>query len=261
MKRKREIVAIIIPPLLYLYIMKLPPLCFLLLISLISSFAQIEFYVMYGVKGPVRFFGTICGVILIYLFYLGLNEVWFFLIVVFMFIILVRLFSGRRPENALSDISPLVVGLLYIPLILGLQVLIRKTGPEWIIYTAGTVWVSDSFAYYVGKNFGRRKLYASVSPKKTVAGAVGSLAGGMAASVLIKVLLIGSITVYQSIIYGLLIGGVTVLGDLSESMFKRDAGVKDSSLLIPGHGGVLDKIDGIIYATPVVYIIIRFLIT
>ncbi|NOZ24706.1 MAG: phosphatidate cytidylyltransferase [Nitrospirae bacterium] len=259
MKKKREIVALALLPLIYLYIMVLPPVFFLGLLFLISGAAQMEFYSMYGVKRPFGFLGVSAGWLLLYAVYAGWNDLHLLLVLFFLAFVLFRLFdSVAGPGHALSDIAPVAVGFFYIPLILSLQIAIRDSGPEWIIFIGATVWASDSFAYYIGKNFGRRKLYPSVSPKKTVEGAIGSMAGGTLAGVLIKILLIESMTVRQVLVVGFFIGCIAVLGDLTESMFKRDSGVKDSSSLIPGHGGVLDKIDGMLFVTPVVYTVVRF---
>ncbi|HEC97576.1 MAG TPA: CDP-archaeol synthase [Nitrospirae bacterium] len=262
MKKKREIVALALLPLIYLYIMKLPSVFFLGLLFFISGAAQMEFYLMYGVKRSFRFFGVFAGLLFLYSVYTGWGELRFLLIIFFLLLVLFRLFDrGAGPEHVLSDIAPVVVGFSYIPLILSLQIALRNVGPEWIIFIGATVWASDSFAYYIGKNFGKRKLYPSVSPKKTIEGAVASMTGGTLAGILIKVLLIDSITVYQVLVVGFLIGCIAVLGDLTESMFKRDSGVKDSSSLIPGHGGVLDKIDGMLFVTPVVYLVVKYVVS
>jgi phosphatidate cytidylyltransferase len=92
-----------------------------------------------------------------------------------------------------------------------------------------------------------------VSPHKTVAGAAGSVIGGVLAVFILKAVLLPLLTVSSALIIGVIIGIISIIGDLVESMFKRDAGVKDSSTLIPGHGGILDKIDGALFAGPVLY--------
>ncbi len=257
--RKREIVAAVILPVLYLYIMKLPPVFFLALLALACLMAQAEFYSMYHVRGISKLFGLGYGLFYLLMYYLGVQDI-LFVVVFFLLSVVIRLFSGdRSPERALQDIAPVVIGFLYIPFILSLLLYIRLVGPGWIIYTGVTVWASDSFAYYVGKNMGKHKLYPSMSPKKTVEGAAGSLVGGMVFSCIIKYLLLDRMSITYALLLGAVIGAIAVVGDLSESMFKRDSGVKDSSVLIPGHGGVLDKLDGIIFATPVVFIFLRYI--
>jgi len=105
---------------------------------------------------------------------------------------------------------------------------------------------------------GKRKLYAEVSPNKTVAGAVGSLIGGVMAALLFRAVMIPSLALSYTVLIGIIIGAVSIIGDLVESMFKRDARVKDSSVMIPGHGGILDKIDGVLFAGPMLYWILLF---
>jgi phosphatidate cytidylyltransferase len=108
-------------------------------------------------------------------------------------------------------------------------------------------------AYYIGKGIGKRKLYREVSPNKTVAGAAGSLIGGITGALILRALIVPQITASAALFIGATIGIISVIGDLIESMFKRDAGVKDSGIIIPGHGGILDKIDGSLFAGPVLY--------
>ena len=148
--------------------------------------------------------------------------------------------------------------MLYIPGFLSSQTQIRNVGPEWIIFLYATVWASDSAAYYIGKGIGKKKLYQEMSPNKTVAGAVGSVAGGAAGASILKILIVPQLTLPSAAFIGCLIGTISIAGDLVESMFKRDAGVKDSGVLIPGHGGILDKIDGTLFAGPLLYWVLTF---
>ena len=117
------------------------------------------------------------------------------------------------------------------------------------------IWMNDSFAYLIGKQFGKNNLYPSVSPKKTVEGAIGGLVFGLLAAVLIA-----QIDPLLSLYQWLLLATVVVitgnLGDLLESKFKRVAGVKDSGAILPGHGGMLDRLDSLIFAAPFAYLLI-----
>jgi phosphatidate cytidylyltransferase len=203
MRRKREIVAIILLPLLYLYVMKLPPVYLLGLLAFSSSTAMMEFYSMYRVNGLLRITGILSGLVILFTIYIGFKNIQLIMVVMLLLIVSVRLFDSRKgPENALQDIAPVVFGLFYIPLILGLLIPLRDAGPEWIVFLGGTVWTSDSLAYYTGKNLGRRKLYPSVSPKKTVEGAIGSVLGGGLAGAVIQLTLIDYITIYQALVSG-----------------------------------------------------------
>jgi phosphatidate cytidylyltransferase len=161
----------------------------------------------------------------------------------------------------MSDIGPAGVGLLYISCFLSFHWFIRTDiyGLEYSFLLYSSVWAADSMAYYVGTFIGKNKLFPSVSPNKTVEGAYGSITGGAAGALIINLVFnMPDLSILGSITIGAILGAATIIGDLIESMFKRDAGVKDSSGLIPGHGGILDKIDGLLVAGPVLYFIMRY---
>ena len=254
MHAKRVVVAVVLLPLFVIAVMGFPEAVFLFLLLTVSVVAQWEFYTLCRVEGLMKNSGIFFGIFLLGAAYVSQSAFPFVAIAAFMAIFTIRLFGRRDPSSSLHDISLAALGLLYVPCLLSFQVLLRHSGPQWIIFLFGCVWISDSAAYYVGKAIGRRRLYREVSPNKTVAGAVGSLAGGALSGWLLNVALLHTImTVWGSLMVGLIVGATTIVGDLVESMFKRDAGVKDSSTLIPGHGGVLDKIDGALFAGPVLY--------
>ncbi|MFQ3573195.1 MAG: phosphatidate cytidylyltransferase, partial [Thermodesulfovibrionales bacterium] len=263
MHSKRLIVAVIAVPLLFLYVTKLPPVFFLCLLVVISTLAQIEFNSMYKVRPSLSILSIFGGIGIFgipYLFsHIDLQyqpEILPTLLILFVMLITsIRLFEIKNPKNSLMDIAPAIVSLVYIPLLLSPQWHIRLVGSEWIVILYGSVWASDSLAYYVGKGIGKRKLYYEMSPNKTLEGGVGSIIGGATAAPLlawamglfanpmwVKVGFTGYILI------GSCIGFFTIIGDLVESMFKRDAGIKDSGSILPGHGGILDKMDGVLFA-------------
>lgn len=120
------------------------------------------------------------------------------------------------------------------------------------------VWVNDSFAYFVGKNFGRQKLFPSVSPKKTVEGFLGGLFFACLSSYFISENLL-TLDFNSWLILAIIVSVFGTLGDLIESKYKRQAGVKDSGVIMPGHGGLLDRLDSIIFAAPFIYLFLRVL--
>ncbi|RMG03451.1 MAG: hypothetical protein D6726_05685 [Nitrospirae bacterium] len=260
MRYKREIAAIVFIPLFYIIVMKSQREVFLFFTFLLTCLALWEFYAMYNVINAQKIIGTVGAGVLQYSFYIGSSGLAFSVIIfTLLLMLLARLFStSRDPSGAMNDVGPAVTGFFYIPMLLGILLLIRRAGPVWILFLAVVVWASDSAAYYVGKRVGKRKLYPAMSPKKTVEGAIGSVVGGVLSALLMKVVFVEDLGLLYALILGAITGGVTILGDLVESMFKRDAGVKDSSHLIPGHGGVLDKIDGFLFVIPMFYL---FLIT
>jgi phosphatidate cytidylyltransferase len=253
MHLKRLFVAILLLPLLYLYIMYLPRQYFFFLLLSVSFIAMMEFYSMYRVYGIFRYLCLILGTSLLTVSYYAPDLLAKILGLCVMAVLAARLIVKKTPLSSLNDISGPLVGVLYIPLFLSFQIQLRNLGSQWIIFLFATVWAADSMAYYIGKGLGKKKLFPEVSPNKTVAGAVGSLLGGTAGSLLLKILLIPQLDLYRAAFIGIMIGIISIIGDLVESMFKRDAGVKDSSVIIPGHGGILDKIDGALFAGPLLY--------
>lgn len=262
----RLVVAAVFIPVFYLLVTGLAPLYFLLALIAVSAFAQTEFHRMYKAPLPVAACGVAAGAA--YLlgasallpaspFQRGLPPILFPLVIAAatMLIASVRLFSVREPSSALRDTAPAFAGILYIPVLLFPQYLLRLEGPGWILLLYGCVWASDSAAYYIGRGMGKRKLYLEVSPNKTVAGAVGSVLGGSLAGLALGTLFMKGLGTPAALLSGAAIGGVTIVGDLVESMFKRDAGVKDSSAVIPGHGGLLDKVDSVLFAGPLLYVV------
>ncbi|MEG6585919.1 phosphatidate cytidylyltransferase [Dendrosporobacter sp. 1207_IL3150] len=119
----------------------------------------------------------------------------------------------------------------------------------WIAFI-GT-WASDTFAFFVGSKFGKKKLCPLISPGKTIEGAIGGIAGSIIVIVIMGIIF--KLSILHSVIIGLLVGISAPLGDLAESAIKRYTGVKDSGSLLPGHGGVLDRFDSIMFAVPTVY--------
>jgi phosphatidate cytidylyltransferase len=249
---RRLISAAVFLPLLVLYILKLPPVYYAALLAIVSSLALAELYGMYRIKGAMRNTAIILGVIIISEIYIT-GDATRIIAVSVLVVTSLRLVIRKTPEAAMSDIAPVIFGLLYVPGLMGYQIFIVKQSPELIILLYSTVWSADAMALLIGLKFGRRKLYESMSPNKTVSGAVGSLAGGAAGAVIIKAILLDNMPFSTTLAIGSAIGAVTIVGDLVESMLKRNAGVKDSGSIIPGHGGILDKVDGSLFAGPVLY--------
>lgn len=146
-------------------------------------------------------------------------------------------------------------GLLYVPLLMSVLPLLKTAGlPHWITVSLCIAFFSDTVAYFFGRAFGKHKLYAAVSPKKTVQGAVGGVLGSLLATVGVGALwLVPDLSIGHAVVLGVLANVCGQAGDLVESMLKRTYGVKDSSNLLPGHGGMLDRIDAMVYVAPVVY--------
>ena len=158
-------------------------------------------------------------------------------------------------NKAMPKLGVGMLGVVYISCLLSYLVLLRDSdfGNLLVLFLLAVVWITDTSAYYVGKNFGKTKLLPLVSPNKTVEGAIGGLAGGLIASVAFKIFFFSTLTFFDALFLPLILSATSQMGDLFESFVKRWAGVKDMGSLIPGHGGMLDRIDGLLFAAPVLY--------
>ena len=161
------------------------------------------------------------------------------------------LYSNRSIHDAATDvIAPVYVGLP-LGMLVGVHVM---AGWRATLLLIGTIIVSDSAQYYTGRAFGRRPLAPTISPKKTVEGAIGGVVFGVAFMAAVSFLVLPPVASLASrIVVAAIVVALGILGDLFESRLKREAGVKDSSSLIPGHGGILDRIDALLFATPAFY--------
>jgi phosphatidate cytidylyltransferase len=151
-----------------------------------------------------------------------------------------------------------LLGVAYVGGMLGTASLVRglPEGRQFVYYLACTTWAADTAAYYVGSRFGRRPLAGAVSPRKTVEGAAGALVAIVIVAAGGAPWLWPRLSWGAAAAAGLLLGVVGIAGDLCESALKRAAGVKDSGGIIPGHGGVLDRLDSLMFACPVFYLLV-----
>jgi phosphatidate cytidylyltransferase len=167
--------------------------------------------------------------------------------------------SWRGDRDALGRVAASCFPLLYLGLPIGAMISIRATrGPQGLFLLMLTVMVSDTAQYYTGRLFGRRPLAPAISPKKTVEGAAGGFVFGTLLLVVAGRWWLPGVPTTVRILLGAAIVALGIAGDLFESMLKRSAGVKDSSTLIPGHGGVLDRIDALLFAAPIYYVVLKY---
>jgi phosphatidate cytidylyltransferase len=203
-------------------------------------------------------------------------------------IMTIELFRGR--PGALMNIATTFFGASYVGLFLGSLVGLRELFiPEdfpvyayfplhgtavpddvagelyrWGGYTVialfASIWVCDSAAYFAGRAFGRHRLFVRVSPNKTWEGAAAGFFAALGIFQLARVLVLPYMSVVDALVCGIIAGGCGQIGDLAESLLKRDAGVKDSSSLIPGHGGVLDRFDSLLFVAPLIFVYLDFIV-
>jgi phosphatidate cytidylyltransferase len=171
----------------------------------------------------------------------------------------ITLTSWKGERDALGRAAAAVFPMLYLGLPIGSMVAIRaEPGREALFLLMLTVMASDTAQYYTGRALGRRLLAPAISPKKTVEGAIGGFVFGALLLAVAGAWWLPGFPIGFRALLGAAIVALGIAGDLFESMLKRSAGVKDSSALIPGHGGVLDRIDALLFAAPVYYIVLKY---
>jgi phosphatidate cytidylyltransferase len=168
--------------------------------------------------------------------------------------------TWKGDRSALAAAAVAFLPALYLGLPIGAMASLRQThGPPALFLLMLTVFTSDIAQYYSGRTFGRRPLAPAVSPKKTIEGAVGGFVFGTLLTVVVGHWWLPQAAPLVRGVMGAAIVAAGIAGDLFESMLKRSAGVKDSSALIPGHGGILDRIDALLFAAPVYYVVLSHL--
>jgi phosphatidate cytidylyltransferase len=178
--------------------------------------------------------------------------------------------ATRGTKQAILNMSSFMFGLIYVPLLFSFLILIRelphqanidyRTGGIWIIFILLCVWLSDTLAYFIGTPWGKHKLSPQISPGKSVEGFFAGIAGAALAAIFSYHLFLDFVPLANLFILSLIIGLVGQVGDLVESSFKREANLKDSSGILPGHGGILDRFDSLLFVAPAVYLYLRFVI-
>ena len=196
-----------------------------------------------------------CSILYVILFwYFGSNNNFlYFIIIIFM---CMEIF--RKEEKSPINPAITIFGIIYvtIPFILLYELLIFPSQINYVILLFILIWSCDTAAYFGGKYLGRHQL-SKISPKKTIEGSVTGFLFTVIISLIVHFIFPEKISTTDSVIIGIITGVFAQAGDLFESLIKRYCGVKDSSNIIPGHGGVLDRFDSLLFVTPVVYIYIN----
>jgi len=169
------------------------------------------------------------------------------------------LLTGDNPAKGLMHVSALAMGIIYVFGSWKTGLLLHDINPHWLMFGLMINWAGDTGAYYVGKNFGRHKLAPMVSPGKTWEGAAASVFTGVVFGMIYLPLAIKGTSLVVAGLLALAANVAGQVGDLAESAIKRGAGVKDSGNLLPGHGGILDRLDSSMFALPMLYTVLTFL--
>jgi len=263
MLSKRILSGLLFLPVFYLAVWKLPPAYLTGLVVIAAAIGQYEFYQMARNKAtrPLTAAGIALGIAVIVggFFYqqpgADYGRTLFYLTVSVLLITSGRLFSPGPVDGAVEDIAATLLGIFYVALLFGFQVGIRlgTSGKQWIVFMYFVIWATDIGAYSIGIPFGKRRLYPKISPKKSVEGLAGGFAFAVAMALLCRFWFMPPMSIAEAAGLGALLAAAGTIGDLVESMLKRSAGVKDSGVIIPGHGGMLDRMDSMLFAAPVLY--------
>jgi phosphatidate cytidylyltransferase len=243
---------------------------FLLLINLMILLGLSEFFKLMRAKGfePSSVLGYTAAIAVSLTVYRG-GPALTLLLTLILLMIMIREVFRPKVDQALPNIAVTVLGVMYVGWLGCHFVMLRELpgnlgvadphlGARLVFFAALVIWACDIFAYVVGILVGKRRLMPHISPAKTWAGAIGGLAGGASAGWLCAQTFLTVITPLSGVLLGLASAVLGQLGDLVESMFKRDAGLKDSARLIPGHGGILDRMDSLLFSVPILYYWFRF---
>ncbi len=185
----------------------------------------------------------------------GAQELTALLSLAVIVIFIVFLWRVNETNFDISRVARVIFGLVYIPLLTSHFIFLRKLddGVYWILIVLVIGIVGDTVAMYIGKSLGKRKLIALVSPGKTVEGTIGLILGATIAACLFGYFLIPGVSIVHFVIIGFVGSIIGQLGDLCESAIKRNYGKKDAGALLPGHGGLMDRLDSLIFLAPFVY--------
>jgi len=276
MLRQRVLSAVIFVPILFVSIWFGNP-WFSVVVAIAALLGVIEFYALVARREwhPLTFFGTLWTLFFIFNAYYApkysSNNIYILvtsaLIASAVALSLVWVLVSRSSgEKVMVSWAASVAGIFYMGWLLSYWVLIMNSyggdwnGRDWVILALFSTFAVDTSAYFIGRAWGRHKMAPTVSPGKTWEGAIGGLVGAIVAVVALALILDIDISYSEMVVVGVLIAVFAQLGDLAESKLKRSMGAKEASNLIPGHGGILDRLDSIVFTGVVVYYCLRWFI-
>lgn len=274
---KRIITAIVAFPLLCLLIIKGTILVFTLFISIVSLIALFEYYRIVfndqeqAVFSPIPIWSALCGLLIISAAYIQSfhPDTNFFQLVTGLLVLnfigaaILSMPQYKNGPEILNVVEKEIQAVIYIPLSLSLMVLLRNDpqGVAWIFFILFIVFAGDIGAFYSGKFFGRHKLSPSISPGKTIEGSVGGMIFSVIVGYIFMRLFLPHLNNPMIFLLFIVVNMSAQTGDLFESQLKRTGKIKDSGNILPGHGGILDRIDALLFAAPVTYFFKAFVLT
>lgn len=176
----------------------------------------------------------------------------------------------KRVDSVIENLSSFLLGLVYVAVFFSFLILIReyfqnigldyKLGGFWVIFLFLSLWLSDTLAFFIGAPLGKHKILPMISPKKSWEGSLGGIVGAILSAFLAKSIFLKDVSIHHLLILSILASVFGQAGDFVESSFKRSANLKDSSNIIPGHGGILDRFDSLLFSAPLVYFYLKFVL-
>jgi phosphatidate cytidylyltransferase len=267
----RVITSVLFIPAL-VYIARFGKIPFLILIELGIGIGTHEFYIILEARGlkPYKGLGVIAALILGWNAYYA-SYIFTFLTITLLLLVLSAIeLTRRNPDRAIYHISSTSFGVIYVGWLFSHLILLREipdhiggdysTGISYALLPFVIAWTQDTFAYFIGTKFGKHKVLTRVSPGKSWEGLIGGGLFAILGLFIMRRLYSPYLSIYDCLILGILGTVAGPIGDLVESMIKRDARLKDTSVTIPGHGGVLDRFDSILFVAPIVYYYLRFFV-
>ena len=258
MNRRRVYSALVFFPCFYVLVRWLPPAAFMVFVAVGVALAQYEFYrLRFSPRwSPPIAVGLGLGLLVIASFAApGLLSDRALVAVIVGAVLIIQFSAGQDLKSGLQDAAVVGFGVFYIAWLLGHLIPIRQLdqGPLLIFFLFLVTWGNDTAAYYAGTFWGRHPMAPVTSPRKTWEGAAGGVLGSLGVALACRAWFLPSLSAANAVTIGIVLSIAGPLGDLCESLLKRSAGVKDSGALIPGHGGILDRIDSLIFTTPAFY--------
>jgi phosphatidate cytidylyltransferase len=263
-KEKIWMGLLIVPPVVFLIAIG-PPLILFLMVLLATFFGLREFYnlALPHSKQVERLVGMALGLMFsLVLSYSDAKAVSPSIVLLLLFLSVLFMGTSENLSSTISNVGITLFGIFYIGFLLSHVSLIRKMGDGrlWVLFLMATVWAADISAFLSGSLFGRHKLYPKISPKKTYEGLGGAIVGAVIVALGFARLFIPHLQKVPCILLAIGIGILGQLGDFTESMLKRSAQVKDSGSLIPGHGGMLDRLDSFLFSAPFLHYSLLYLL-
>jgi phosphatidate cytidylyltransferase len=262
-KKRIGTAVVMIPPVIFLTCLG-PPVVVILMVLLATLFGLREFYTLTlsHSKWVERWAGTGLALILSVMIAYGDPRIAFpFFVFLLLFLSILFMTTSKNLSSTISDMGIVFLGIFFIGFLLSHVSLIRMRadGTRWVLFLIVTVWTGDISAFLSGTLLGRHKLYPRISPKKTYEGLAGGIIGSVIVALAYALLFIPQLKIGLCILLAIGLGVLGQLGDFTESMLKRGAQVKDSVSLIPGHGGMLDRLDSFLFSAPFLQYSLLFL--